>query len=293
MRKKKLIIEARVNEYMMREQNRNVPWTPEEIAHAAAEAREAGASVVHYHARKPDGSPAHDTATHAEIIAKIRQACDALVHPTLGQITQKGIEARLAHIVELASDPALKPDFAPIDTGSTNIDRYDEKAKQFRTGDLTYINTTETIQVFARRLRELGVKPQLVSWTIPFTRTLAALLEMGLADEPVYLLFALSDGGIFGGHPGTVRGLISHLDHLPTRYRIEWTVNNKIGNLFGPAALAIENGGHVAIGIGDYPYPELGMPTNADVIHQLVQLAKCMGREVATPDETREMLGLT
>ncbi len=290
--RKKLIIEARVNEYMMRDDNPNVPWTPDEIAEAAAGAREAGASIVHYHARNADGSPCHDAATYAETIRKIRGACDVLVHPTLGQVTITGDEARLSHIAGVADDPALKPDIAPIDIGSTNVDVYDAQAKAYRTDDLSYVNTIGTLRFFAERLRALGVKPVIVSWTIPFTRTLEAFLDMGLVDEPVYLLFALSDSGYLGGHPGTVRGLMAHLDFLPRNRRIEWSVNNKVGNLFGPAAAAIEMGGHVAVGLGDYAYTELGAPTNADVVREVARLARAMGREVATPDDTREMLGM-
>ena len=293
MAKKKVIIEARVNEYMMRDENPNVPWTPDEIAAAAADAREAGASIVHYHVRNPDGSPCHDASVYNETLRKIREACDILVHPTLGQITLTGDEARLSHIVAAAHDAALKPDFAPIDMGSTNIDRYDAAARRYRTGDLAYVNTIGTLEFFARRIRELGVKPAFVSWTIPFTRTLEAFFEMGLADEPVYLLFSLTDSGILGGHPGTVRGLLAHLDFLPNGRRIEWTVSCKIGNLFGPAVASLENGGHVAIGLGDYSYTELGTPTNGDVIRFVAQLARAMGREVATPTETREMLGMS
>ena len=290
--RKKLIIEARINEYMMRDDNPNVPWTPDEIAEAAAGAREAGASIVHYHARNADGSPCHDAETYTEIIRKIRGACDVLVHPTLGQVTIKGDEARLRHIVDAVDDPALKPDIAPIDIGSTNVDVYDAPTKAYRTDGLAYVNTIGTLRFFAERLRELGVKPVIVSWTIPFTRTLEAFLDMGLVDEPVYLLFALSDSGYLGGHPGTVQGLMAHLDFLPRNRRIEWSVNNKVGNLFGPAAAAIEMGGHVAVGLGDYPYTELGAPTNADVVREMARLAKAMGREVATPDDTREMLGM-
>ncbi len=290
--RKKLIIEARINEYMMRDDNPNVPWTPDEIAEAAAGAREAGASIVHYHARNADGSPCHDAGTYGETIRKIRGACDVLVHPTLGQVTITGDEARLRHITGVADDPALKPDIAPIDIGSTNVDVYDARTKAYRTDDLAYVNTIGTLRFFAERLRALGVKPVIVSWTIPFTRTLEAFLDMGLVDEPVYLLLALSDSGYLGGHPGTVRGLMAHLDFLPRNRRIEWSVNNKVGNLFGPAAAAIEMGGHVAVGLGDYPYTELGAPTNADVVREVARLAKAMGREVATPDDTREMLGM-
>ncbi len=115
---------------------------------------------------------------------------------------------------------------------------------------------------------------------------------MGLVDEPLYLLLSLTDSGIFGAHPGTVCGLMTHMDFLPRDRRIEWTVNCKIGNLIGPAAASLENGGHVAVGLGDYSYSELGTPTNGEVIHSFAQLARAMGREASTPVEAREMLGM-
>ena len=290
----KLIIEARINEYMGRGHNPNVPWTPEEVAQAATEAREAGASIVHWHARLADGSPCHDPAVYARTIGLIRAGSDILVHPTLGQVTQASAPGatRLAHIEALCQTPGARPDFAPVDMGSTNIDVYDAGQRAYATGDRVYQNSVETLQFLAQRLRTLGVKPAFISWAIPFTRTMDAFLEMGLADEPAYLLFELTDGGVLGGHPGTVRGLLAHLDFLPRRWRIEWTVCNKVGNVFGPAAAAIEAGGHVAIGLGDYTYPELGTPDNGEVIRRVVEIARALGREVATPEDVRSTLGL-
>ncbi len=290
--KPKLIIEARINEYMMRGHNRHVPWTPEEIADAAAGAHAAGAAIVHWHARHPDGSPCHDAAVYARTIRLIRERCDILVHPTLGQVTQSDATdaMRLAHIEKLCRSDSTRPDFAPVDLGSTNIDIYDRTRRAYETGDRTYKNSVETLQFLVRRLHELGVTPAYISWAVPFTRTLDAFLDMGLAAEPAYLLFELTDGGILGGHPGTVRGLMAHLEFLPPRRRIEWSVCNKTGNLFGPAAAAIEMGGHVAIGLGDYTYPELGMPANGEVIRQVAALARAMGRELATPREAKAML---
>jgi uncharacterized protein (DUF849 family) len=289
--RQKLIIEARINEYMMRGANPNVPYTPDEIGRAAAEAREAGASIVHFHGRKPDGAPAHDIDTIGAAIRAIRKSSDVLVHSTLGQVTVAGdAAARLATVTTLAKDPALKPDFAPIDMGSTNIDTYDAVAKRYGSGDKTYLNSISTLQHFATALPALGIKPAFVSWAVPFTRTLDAFLEMGIATEPAYLLFELTDSGILGGHPGTIRGLLAHLEFLPRRWRIQWSVCNKIGNLYGPAAAAIEMGGHVAIGLGDYLYPELGAPGNGEVIRRVADLARAMGREIATPAEARAML---
>jgi len=290
--KQNIIIEARINEYMMRDENPHVPWTPEEIAQAAADCRAEGASIVHYHVRNPDGSPCHDAEMYNDALRRIRAACDILVHPTLGQVTIKGDEARLRHIVETQNDPILKPDFAPIDMGSTNVDRFDPAANAYTSDNLAYVNTIGTLQFFATRMRALGVKPELVSWAVPFTRTIEAFLEMGLVDEPVYLLFSLTDSGIYGGHPGTIRGLQSHLDFLPRDRNIVWSASNKIGNLFGPAALACEQGGNIAVGLGDYAYLELGQPTSGAVIKEFARLARSFGREPATPAETRQLLGM-
>src|SRR6476620_2073517 len=77
-----MIIEARVNEYAMRDQNRNVPWTAEEIAFTAARCREAGASILHLHARAHDGSPLQTVEENAEIIRRVRAKCDILILPT-------------------------------------------------------------------------------------------------------------------------------------------------------------------------------------------------------------------
>ncbi len=290
-KKKKLIIEARINEYMPRLPNPNVPFTAREIGEEAARAREAGASVIHFHARRPDGSPAHDAETFGEAIRAIRASCDALVYPTLGQIANAvGLE-RLAHLEVLAKNEKTRPDIAPIDLGSTNIDRFDSSQKRFLSGSATYLNETAVLEGFARRLPELGIKPQFVSWTVAFTRYFEAFHDMGLIQDPPYLLFELTDSGILGGHPGTVKGLLAHLEFLPAM-PLEWVVCNKIGNPTGPAAAAIEMGGHVAVGLGDYGWPELGTPHNGEVVRQIAQIARMMGRELATPEEAREMLGI-
>ena len=252
---KKLIIEVRVNEYAMRDRNPHVPWTAEELGRDAAAIREAGASIIHFHARNPDGSPCHEPAAYAEAIRAIRANSDLLVHPTLGQITVGGQEERLSHVAELAKDPALKPDFIGIDTGSTNIDVYDAATRTFRTTNKVYVNAHDTLMLFMRRFDEWGIKPCLVAWTGPFLRSAGAFLDMGLAREPAYALLVHCEGGILGGHPATSEGLRAFLDHMPKGRRIEWSACCKEGNLFPNAMTAIANGGHVAIGIGDYPYP--------------------------------------
>jgi 3-keto-5-aminohexanoate cleavage enzyme len=289
---KKLIIEVRVNEYAMREGNPHVPWSAAELGRDAAAIREAGAAVIHFHARGPDGAPAHATADDAAAIRAIRQASDLIVHPTLGQINVAGQEERIRHIVELARDPALKPEIAAIDTGSVNIDRYDARTRSFQTTGKVYVNAHDTLMAFCRRFAEVGVRPVISAWNAPFLRTGAALMDMGLVPEPAYALLVHCEGGLLGGHPASSAGLSAFLSHLPRDRRIEWTVCAKHGNLFPVAMQAIAEGGHVSIGIGDYDYPELGRPTNADLVREIVRMAGLVGREIATPAEARLMLAL-
>jgi uncharacterized protein (DUF849 family) len=292
---RKLIIEARVNEYMLRAQgNPHVPYTPEEIARDAAECRAAGAAILHFHARQPDGAPDHAAETYADTVRRIRAGSDILVHPTLGYVTlDAGPEARLAHILAMASDPARAPHFAPMDMGSLNVDRYNAQARRFETTELVYRNSTGTLTHFAQAIRGAGLKPYLVSWNIGFTRYLGAFLDMGLLEEPAYLCLCLTDNTFLGGHPGTLRGLQAHLDFLPEARRIEWTVVNFGGNLFSLAAPIIAQGGHISIGLGDYTYNELGQPTNAELVRRIAAIAHDLGREIATPDEARAILGMS
>lgn len=289
---KKVIIEVRINEYAMRASNPNVPWTPEEIGADAAACRAAGASIVHFHARGMDGAASHEVATYAGTIRAIRSRCDLLVHPTLGQITVAGDQARIGPVEAMARDPATRPDFAPIDMGSTNIDPYDPAQKRFVSENKVYVNSVGTLSFLARRMRAAGVKPYLCAWTVPFVRAIEAFLDAGILEEPAMAGFVLTEGGLYGGHPGTVRGLETLLEFLPTHRRIEWSVMCKHGNLLPAAMAALERGGHVSIGLGDYPYNELGMPTNAELVSEIVRMARAIGREPATPTEVRTMLAM-
>jgi uncharacterized protein (DUF849 family) len=292
---RKLIIEARVNEFMMRaEGNPNVPYTPAEIAADAQACRDAGAAILHFHARTLDGAPDHTTETYADTVRRIRETSDMLVHPTLGYVTHEGgPEERLQHIVDMASDPKTGPHFAPADMGSVNVDRYNAQARRFETQDLIYRNSTRTLTYFCENIRSAKLKPYLVSWNIGFTRYIDAFMTMGLIDSPAYVCFCLTDNTFLGGHPGTLRGLQAHLDFLPTDKDVVWTVVNFGGNLFQLAAPVIAMGGHISIGLGDYTYKELGTPTNADIIRRVADIARDLGREVATPDEAKQILGMT
>ena len=289
---KKMILEARINEYAMRDENPNVPWTPDEIAESAARCREAGASIVHFHARKPDGSPEHSVEVYADIIRKIRAKSDILIHPTLGWFANDEDPAgRTKCVTTLAKDPATKPDFAPIDTGTINLDQYDPSTKTFSHTERVYKNRTDTLELYAREFRLAGIKPVLVCWSVGFVRRAAALIEMGLIDEPAYFLLNMTDGPYITGHPGTPAGLEAHLRFLPKNRRLEWASNVVGGDLLKLTAMSAERGGHIAPGIGDYAYRELGCPTNEQVVSMAAAGARKAGREIASVEDTRELLG--
>lgn len=289
----KLIIEARVNEYAMRKHNPHVPWTAAEIARDAVACREAGASILHFHAREENGAPCHDAARYADTIAQVHDVCDLLVHPTLGANTlTTSKEGRLAHVLEMAHDKRTRPDFAPMDMGSTNIDIYDAEAKRFITTDQMYLNSTDTLLYFAKEIRAAGLKPVAAVWNITYLRQVAAFYEMGLFDEPLYMGFAMTGDQIIAGHPGTPEGLDAFLGCMPKNMNAVWSAINYGGSLMGLAEKIIAAGGHIGVGLGDHPYAELGAPTNAQLIAKFADIARKHGRGVATPDETRKILGM-
>lgn len=287
---KKLIIEARVNEYMMRDVNPHVPWSAADLARDAAAIEAEGASIVHFHARKTDGSPAHDFESYRDDVTAIRGASGLLIHSTLGQITIQGDEARAAHIVRLAQEGAA-PELASVDLGSTNIDIWNPATRSYTSTDKSYVNSTATLTHLLQTFRSIGVRPAIACWAIPFLRTIDPFFDMGLLSAPCFVLLIHTGGGQLGGHPPTPAGLRGFTDHLPDR-PIEWSVCSKPGNLFATAAQAIQQGGHVSIGIGDHDYAELGCPTNAELVRRVAALARSCGREVASPAEARTMLGL-
>jgi uncharacterized protein (DUF849 family) len=290
MTAKKLILEMRLNEYKSRAGNHHIPFTPDEIAEAAAECRKAGASIVHFHARGADGSPCFDPEVYAECAAKIRERCDILLDVTLGQVDVAGDDNRLAHIVHMAKSPKTRPDFAAVDTGSTNVDAYDPVTKSFRSTHRAYVNSTATQIKLIEEMVRLGVQPSISVWTVPFIRSCDALIDAGILPTPTTLQIVLCDGGILGGHPNTPKGLLSMVENLPQNRKYEWFVCSKEGNMFAAAAQAIKLGGHLSPGLGDYEYPELGAPDNGTLAAAFATLSRQMGREVATPAETRAMI---
>lgn len=291
----KLIVQVRVNEGQMRSDNPHVPYGPEEIAQTAVECWRAGASVVHWHARdRKSGVPSTDTALYAEAARLIKRECDIVLFPTLGANALPTVQERIAHIVAMAKDPATKPDCVPADMITTNMDFYDRERKQFRgSRDRIYLNTTKMLEELCESVKAVGVRPVAMMWNIAGIRLTKAFIEMGHFTEPLMCEFTVfGDGFEEYGHPATIQGLQALVDFIPPGADWHWMVSTIGANPFPLYAYAIAKGGHVAVGLGDHPYPEFGHPTNAQLVERVVQMAKSMGRDISTATETRALFGL-
>jgi len=289
----KIIIEARVNELAPRNENPNVPFEPAEIVRDAKACYDEGASIIHYHGRTPTGEPEHGAWFYLETNAGIRDLCPILIHPTLGYVANDTDAAgRFAAVEEMMKDAKTAPDFAPMDVGSVNVDWWNPDAARFETTDLVYKNSTETLMYFAERIKHYGLKQYLVSWNVSSDRQIDAFMKMGVVPEPAFVCFCLTDGIMLAGHPGTPAGLDAHTAFLPKDREIIWTGVNYKGNLLLLTEKIIKEGGHISIGLGDYPYTEFGTPTNAEIIAKVVEQARALGREPTTVEETRALLGM-
>ena len=123
-------------------------------------------------------------------------------------------------------------------------------------------------------------------------RWAGAFHSAGLVTAPLLLNLGLSDGGFMATHPATLKGLRAYLDFLPAGVPSEWTVTLGGASILPLAAAIIAEGGHLCIGLGDYHFAELGQPGNAELVQRLAAIAAEVGREVATPAETKAMLAI-
>lgn len=290
-RGKRLIVEIRANEYEMRDANPNVPWTAAEIAEDAVRCREVGASIIHFHARKPDGAPAFGSEAYREVVAAIRERSDILIHTTLGGPDRvASADDRIAHIVKL-SEQGYRPDFVPLDMGTSNIDTFDTARRSFRSDEATYVNTTRTLRQFAETLARLGVKPYLQIWNVPMLRWVAAFVMAGFVKLPLFMNFTMSSEQAFlAVHPGTAKGLSAYLDFLPESVPIEWGATLAGDDIARVAEMIIDRGGHISVGLGDYAYDGL---KNWQVADKIVRLATKLGCEIATPADVKQMLAMS
>lgn len=267
----KLIITAAVTgAEVTREQQPNLPLTPEEIAEEAYKCFLAGASIVHVHARDKDGNPTQDYEVYKEIKEKIEAKCNIIFQPSTGGAVWHSPEERLQPV-------DLKPEMATLSCGTCNF------------GPDVFMNSEEYIEKFATKMAELGVKPEIEVFERGMIENAKALVKKGILKAPLHFDFVL---GVPGACPGNPEDLIYMVNQLPSD--ATWTVAG-IGRYETPlAAMGVLMGGHVRVGFEDNIYYSKGVKatSNADLVERVARIAKELGREVATPDEARKILGL-
>jgi 3-keto-5-aminohexanoate cleavage enzyme len=286
-----VIIELRCNETAYKTDRPRLPYAPEEIVRDAVEAREAGASILHWHARDPaSGEPDNDVELYKEVYRGVRENTDLFLHPTLGYITQMDVRERVRHVLAVSDDPALRVDLAPVDCGSVNVDYWDPQKKDFATKDLVYYNPRGRLEGTLSVFQKNGVRASAVCWNVGQMRTACCFREMGLLPEPTIWELVFTGEVMPEGTAPSMHALLAMVEQVPEGE--PWTVICWNGDVTHLAAWAITLGGHVSIGLGDHHYDRFGTPTNADLVRRVAEMAETLGRPVATPGQTRELLGL-
>ncbi|KEO83383.1 3-keto-5-aminohexanoate cleavage protein [Tumebacillus flagellatus] len=254
-----------------REQQPHLPLTPDEIADAAYEAWKAGASIAHVHARDAAGNPTQDKEIYRQIIEKISAKCDIIVQVSTGGAVGMTAEERLQPVT-------LKPEMATLTVGTVNF------------GDDVFMNTPKDIEAYAQAMQEHGVRPELEIFDVGMINNALRLLKKGLVTAPLHFDFVL---GVPGAIPGTIENLQYMVNQIPAGST--WSVAG-VGRAQLPLnTMAILLGGHVRVGFEDNIYYEKGVlaTSNAQFVERIVRLAKELGREVATAQEARKILGIS
>lgn len=269
----------------------HVPVTPEQIAASAVEAAGAGAAVVHIHVRDPEtGAPSRDPRLYREVVERIKETgTDVVINLTAGmggdlvldadQPLEKGaLEGtdlvggldRLPHVEDLL------PDICTLDCGSLNF------------GDNLYISTPEMLRKGARRIQELGVRPELEIFDTGQLAFAKQLHAEGLLDDPSVFQLCM---GIPWGAPAEPAILQAMVNILPTG--AQWA-SFALGRTQMPwVAQSILLGGNVRVGLEDNLYLSKGVKaTNGQLTERAVQITESLGASVASPDEARTRLGL-
>jgi 3-keto-5-aminohexanoate cleavage enzyme len=261
-----------------KEANPALPEQPADIIDAAVVCCEAGAAIAHIHARDPEGKGTGDPGIFREINEGIRAQCGMVIQNTTGG-TGIPVEQRLRSL-------EASPDMASLNMGSVVFFTGGEEP-----GEVPFINLRSEIEAFAAEMLERGIKPELEVYNPSMFSEVENLISGGLLRDPCYVNFVMNVGGM-GGFPGTPRNLVTMVDMLP-----EGAAFNVSG--VGRSQLVMNTmsmlmGGHARVGLEDNVYYRRGAlaESNAQFVERLVRLAGELGREVATPDEARGILGI-
>lgn len=264
-----------------RKQCPDIPYTPVEIAEEAKRAYDAGASVVHIHARNDDGTPTWSPATFARIKEEIEKRCPVLLNFSTGSIGDD-VSEQVAAIRESA------PAIAALNMGTMNYSKYSSTRKSF-VFDMVFPNTYGKIEKLLTAMNAAGVKPELECFDSGHTQGVAPLLDKGVLVPPLQFSFIV---GVLGGIPPLVESLQLQTKIMPAGS--EWEVIG-IGRCgWKMTATALVMGGNIRVGLEDNFYLPNGQMarSNGELVDVAARLTRDIGRRLATVDEAREILGL-
>ena len=269
----KLIISACIcGAEVTKENNPAVPYTVEEVVREAKSAYDAGAALIHLHVRWDDGTPTQDKGRFQEMVDAIRKECpDVIIQPSTGGAVGMTDLERLQ-----STEITPTPEMATLDCGTCNFG-----------GDEIFINTDNTIANFGDIMQERGIKPECEVFDKGMIDLALKAAKKGHIQYPIHFDFVL---GV--QMTATVRDLVIMATSIPADST--WTAPGIGKNAWGIAAATIAMGGHVRVGFEDNVYMSKGVlaKSNGEMVERVVQMAKLLNREVATPAEAREILGL-
>jgi 3,5-dioxohexanoate:acetyl-CoA acetone transferase len=277
-----------------------LPVTPDEIAEAAIGAAEAGAAILHLHARDPvDGRPTQDPSVFMDFLPRIKQATEAVVNITTGGGPTMTVDERMRPAAE------LKPEVASLNMGSMNFALFPmlgrfkdfehdwERAHLENSRDLVFKNTFKDIEKILGACRENATRFEFECYDIAHLYNLAHFLERGLVEPP---LFVQSVFGILGGigtHPEDLMHMRRTADRLfGDQYR--WSILGAGRNQIPLATIGAAMGANVRVGLEDNLWlgPGTLAQSNAQQVTKIRQVLDGLSLEVASPAEAREMLSL-
>jgi 3-keto-5-aminohexanoate cleavage enzyme len=259
-----------------------IPYTPAEYGEESRRAAEAGACIVHIHARKPDGTPTQDVEDYLAIRdAILARVPSMIINFSTGAIGYPK-EKRIASVI------AGHPDVAALNMGTMNYAKYSEKRRDF-VFNFVFENPFADIIYYLKIMNEQGVRPEMECFDVGQVGSAAPLIHMGVLKAPHEFSFIL---GVDGGVPATTRNIIAMVDNLPAG--ANWQVIGIGREQWRLAAAALTLGGNIRVGFEDNFYlPEGTMAkSNGELVERAARLARDTGREVASIDEARGLLHL-
>lgn len=270
-----VITAAMIGAEVTREMTPHLPITPEEIAEDAAKCREAGAAMVHIHARKPDGSPSQDTELFRAAIRAIRAKCDILVQVSTGGAVGMSVDERCGPLKLTGAD---RPDMATLTTGTVNF------------GNDVFWNDRPLVRDIATRIKALGLKPEIECFDAGMVDEAFALEKEGFITLPAHFDFVLGVGGALAARPEALDFLRSYIPPGSS-----WTCAAMGRHQLPFVTLSAERGGNSRVGLEDNIYMSKGVLAkgNYELVAEAAKRAKAAGRRLATPQEARELLRLT